>query len=285
MRVLFVSGSEQTGGWLADALSADSATEVELEQAIGIGEGLARLRDELFDAVLIGHEGDEFDALSFLDAIRAGSSEEQPIIVLGRQSEHEMTALCYEAEADAYLCIDTTSTRTLIWELARATQRHQLIAENRQHQQTRQHRLQLEHNEAARLLQQQRDLISGLETIHTNAGPTLSHEESQPQSGVPEALTSRYRELLRTYVVMGSGNLGDEMNHLADRFAATGVTAPRAMLMHLQVLEEMVRSLGHRSTRHVMSRADLLILEMTINLAERYRERLALATDDTAISD
>jgi hypothetical protein len=45
------------------------------------------------------------------------------------------------------------------------------------------------------------------------------------------------------------------------------------MLLHLHVLEEMVRGLGSRSARHVMNRADMLVLEVMINLAQNYRER------------
>ena len=39
-------------------------------------------------------------------------------------------------------------------------------------------------------------------------------------------------------------------------------------------LEDVVRSLGSRSARHVMNRADLLILEIMMQLCEGYRERL-----------
>ena len=39
---------------------------------------MARLRDEVFDAVLVSHEGEQLDALDLLDGIRAGSSDEQP---------------------------------------------------------------------------------------------------------------------------------------------------------------------------------------------------------------
>ncbi|MCX7428226.1 MAG: hypothetical protein NTW96_21685 [Planctomycetia bacterium] len=35
----------------------------------------------------------------------------------------------------------------------------------------------------------------------------------------------------------------------------------------------MVQGLGVRSTRHVMTRADLLVLEIMIHLAEGYRSR------------
>ena len=45
------------------------------------------------------------------------------------------------------------------------------------------------------------------------------------------------------------------------------------MQLHLHVLEELVRGLGSRSTRHVMTRADLLALEVMVHLAECYRRR------------
>jgi hypothetical protein len=37
------------------------------------------------------------------------------------------------------------------------------------------------------------------------------------------------------------------------------------------VLEVLLNDLGNRSTRHVMTRADMLIVEVTIDLAERFR--------------
>ena len=39
------------------------------------------------------------------------------------------------------------------------------------------------------------------------------------------------------------------------------------------MLEELVHGLGSRSTRHVMTRADLLSLELMMHLAEGYRRR------------
>lgn len=277
MRVLFITGSHRTGGWLADALADDSASEVLLEEAMGVANGLARLRDEVYDAVLISHSGDSLDALNVLDAIRAGSSDSQPIVVLGIQSEQEMSALCYEAGGDAYVCVNTTTSRTLIWEVARAVERHRLIAENRRLEQVQQHRLHLEHDEAARLLGQQRALIDEKVSDGHRAGEAPVFDPYEDERGcpdLPQPLVSHYRELLRTYVIMGSGNLSDEMDRLAELLASGGVTAQQTLLLHLQVLEEMIGGLGNRSARHVMNRADLLILEVMINLAEGYRKRL-----------
>ncbi len=48
---------------------------------------------------------------------------------------------------------------------------------------------------------------------------------------------------------MGSGNLLAEMADLAELLATGGVTAPQAIQLHVEVLEELVRGLGNRSAR------------------------------------
>ena len=86
-------------------------------------------------------------------------------------------------------------------------------------------------------------------------------------------MIAHYRELLRTYVIMGSGNLADELRRLPQLLVAAGLTARQTMQLHLHVLEELVHGLGTRSTRHVMTRADLLALEVLLHLADGYRRR------------
>jgi DNA-binding response OmpR family regulator len=147
MRVLYIASHQRTGGWLAEAFAADSASEVILDEAAGAAAGLARLRDETFDAVLVSHEPGELDALGLIEGYRAGGADE-PIVILGNQSEQEMAALCYEVGADGYVCAHTTTTRNLLWILARAIQRHQLVRENRRLNLAERQRLQREHEEA-----------------------------------------------------------------------------------------------------------------------------------------
>lgn len=312
MRVLFITGHDRTGGWLAEAIAVDSAAEVVLEEAHGMAAGLVRLRDEIYDAVLVSHEPAELDALDLLDAVRTGSRGEQPILVLGEAPEAEMDALCYEAGADAYVCVRLTTTRTLLWRIARAMEHHRLLAENRRLRGEQRHRLELEHDEAVRLLRQQHDLVRSLQQIARDAVPPLESNRagaqaapaempngphpplpSRPPGELPQdasaclsvPLVGRYRELLKAYVVMGSGTLAEEIRRMTRLLVAADATAQQAMMVHLRVLEEMVRGLGSRSARHVMSRADLLILELMINLAESYREQspAAVSNDELPI--
>jgi DNA-binding response OmpR family regulator len=284
LRILFVTTAKRPGGWLAEAFAADSAAEVQLEEVCGVAAGLARLRDDLYDAVLISHQPGQLDALDLAEALRTGGSEE-PLVILGKANDPDLAALSYEVGADAYLCIDATTTRTLLWTVARAIERHQLLREHRRLTQAERQRLQHEHAEAERLLIEQRALVGDLESLcqrnttiaadRTNAAPypAASAADSACVAPLPANLVVLYRDLLRTYVVMGSGNLSGELGHLADLLATAGVSAQQVMLMHLQVLEALVRGLGNRSARHVMARADLLVLELMLHLAEGYRQR------------
>jgi hypothetical protein len=209
----------------------------------------------------------ELDALDLIEGYLAGGANE-PFLVLGTQSEQEMAALCYEVGADGYLCVHTATTRNLIWTLSRAVERHQLLRENHRLGLAEQSRLQREHDEADKLISQQRALIGDLESLRQErpCEKTVSLQ-------LPNELISHYRELLRTYVIMGSGNLGCELKRLAELLVAAGMTAQQTMQLHLRAVEELVHGLGARSSRHVMTRADLLGLEVMVHLAEGYRQR------------
>ncbi|MBN1588855.1 MAG: hypothetical protein JW888_05015 [Pirellulales bacterium] len=272
MRVLYISTTHRTGGWLAEALAVDSASKVVLEEAVGSSAGLARLRDELFDAVLVSHQPGELDALELIEGYRTGVAD-APIVVLGTESEQEMASVCYELGAEAYVCVNTTTTRNLLWVLARAIERHVLFRENQRLSQLHQRRLQQEHDEARCLLGQQRSLINGLEIARHDSANRFTASAREQAVALPDELIHHYRELLRTYVIMGSGHLSSELNRLAELLTAADITAREAMQLHLQVLEELVQGLGARSTRHVMTRADLLALEIMMHLVERYRAR------------
>jgi hypothetical protein len=292
MKVLYVTTLHRTGGWLAEAFRADCAAEVQLVETVGVTSGLSHLRDEAFDAVLVSHEPGVLDALDLVEGLRAGGNDE-PMIVLGAAPSAQMAALSYEVGADAYCCVAETTTRSLLWTFARAIERCQLVRDHRRLVQNEQQRLAQEHQEAERLLAEQRALIVELERIRDgrvgegengrrgrplndarSASPSLPLSPSPSLAlELPDRLVAHYREMLRAYVVMGAGNLAEEMITLASLLTEADVSAQRAMQLHVHVLEELIGSLGNRSARHVMTRADLLVLEIMAHLADGYRRR------------
>src|SRR6201999_2497939 len=116
--------------------------------------------------VLISHEPGVLDALDLIEGLRAGGNDE-PMIVLGAAPSAQMSALVHEVGADAYCCVAETTTRSLLWAFARAIERAQLIREHRRLAQLEQQRLAHEHEEAERLLAEQRAVIADLEKMRT----------------------------------------------------------------------------------------------------------------------
>ena len=260
LRVLYVTVHHLVST-LPDALASDEAAGISIEEVQGVAAGMARLRDEIFDAVLVAHEPDGLDALAFTQAMRAGGAEEA-VIVLGHASEAQMTVACNEAGADAYVCEPTATTSHLAGVVARAVERQQLIRQVRRLSQAEESRLAAEHSEARRLLGELAELTLG------DDGEAFNAQDERP---LPDELISHYQQLLRAYVIMGSGHLRREVSHLAQLLAAAGISGRQLLQLHLYVLEDTLAGLGNRSSRHVFNRADLLGLEVITRLADCYR--------------
>ncbi|MCO6043630.1 hypothetical protein NG895_06895 [Aeoliella sp. ICT_H6.2] len=280
LKLLYVTTLHRSSTWLSEAFATDNATRVILKETVGVTAGLALLRDEVFDAVVVFHEPGVLDALDFVEALRTGGHEE-PIIVLGVEPPQSFEVLAYEVGADAYCSMKQTTTRSLLWEFARAIRRYELVRENRRMVEAERQRLASEHAEAERLLEEQRTLLTELEAVDTGevthaeglAGSLAEVTARSSRAALPAALVNHYRDLLQTYVVMGSGNLSDEMYRLTEVLVDAKISAHQVIALHVEVLEGMIHGLGRRSARHVMNRADLLVLEVTMHLAEGYQQR------------
>ena len=79
---------------------------------------------------------------------------------------------------------------------------------------------------------------------------------------------------MQTYVIMGAGNLDEELHRLSGVLVTTGIGARQFMRIHLSAVEAMVRDLGKRSARHVMNRADMLAIEVLLCLCEGFRQKV-----------
>lgn len=279
VRALYVTAPRCPPRWLTDLLASDCAMTVRIETAFGGQNGLARLHQEPFDVVLLQHAPPELDAVALAEARRLAGGND-PLVVLGRKPESLLAPLCYEVGADAYLACGKTTARQLVWTIARAIECHALLRDNRRLGELDRKRARLEHSEAERLLEQQRVLLGGLEEL--SQGGDLSRtadplactaQTTEGAFDVPGSLVMSYRDLLRAHVIMGAGSQAAETASLVDSLVALGMSASRLMQLHVHVLEDTLRSLGGRSARHVMSRADLLVLEVMAQFAERYRLR------------
>lgn len=251
-------------------------------------DAMSRLREEPFDCILIdapptvSFVRNENGPFGLIRALRTSGCED-PVVIVGRLfADAEWTAAC-EADCDVFVSNRGWESPALGAVVKRALLRGELRRENARLSAAHQRRLLRERDESEQLLAHQRQLIAELEALPT---PLAERTERLPATGdpaipavVPPSASSgyqarpdfaeRYRALLRSYVLMGSGSLASEIAEIADRFVAASLPPPEALQLHLMCVESLVKGLGNRSARHVVARADLLAIELMTHLAHR----------------
>ena len=297
LRLLCISPTEPSWVSLTLQLDAEGCHQPQFRWVSTFSEALAVLRDESFDCVLVSDRtysvgsipltNSSFEILSLVRAIRASGCDD-PIVLITTQLDEENWAKLCEYDSEILIAPNLWESMSVVPVIKRAISRVELLRENHRLAIADHRRLIRDRDEAERLLKQQRQIISELETITQNTldandfhETTVSSKDvsNSPQQRapflLPPEINEYYQELLRTYVIMGSGSLGNEIAFLAELISTAGLTPRETLELHLERLEILVRGLGSRSTRHVMARADLLALELMMHLGECYHQRLA----------
>jgi DNA-binding NarL/FixJ family response regulator len=294
--VLLVTPAVHDLPWVGEALDDERFSTPCLVEAVASSTAaLGQLHVQPFHALVVRHTPPAADALDLLDALYL-SGIDQPVIVLVDDPSPELLHRCYELGADAVLLADGLTQESLGRVVHRAVERFELRRDRERLAGQERRRLVKDHHEAEQLLEQQRLLIRELETaaarssellaetaagdrIDTETGPgggllveSAGAQEAPWQRELPEELGAHYRELLRTYIIMGSGSLSGEIAQLSKLLVSSGTSPQSVMRLHLESVEHLVRGLGNRSSRHVMSRAHLLALEVMVHLANGYQQ-------------
>ena len=266
--------------WIGMALQLDAAGchDPRLRWASSAAEAMTILRSETFECLVVADcdsvDASNWDAVSLIQAIRASGCED-PLIYLAATSDDESISMVCQLRCDWLISSAVWNSRALVVVIQRAIQNTDTVRQNHQLAVANHRRLVRERDEADQLLRQQRDIISELEVLaHRRpvSGDAGAEPVPLPAIPIPEEIKRFYQELLRTYVIMGSGNLGGEIGQLAKILAEARLSPRDTLSLHLERVEELVRGLGNRSTRHVMARADLLAIELIIHLGECYQQ-------------
>lgn len=289
LRLLCVGSVEPSWVGLTLRLDARGCVEPSFNWVSTATEALALLRDESFDCLLIRVnaplEATEEDPLSLARGIRAGGCGD-PVVVVTRAADDDAWAEALTLNVDVLVSAKGWESTALVPAIQRAVERGEMLREIDRLSAADRRRLVRERDEADYLLQQQHDILKamagdasrrpGMGPLEVEAGgtPPDGREGSTSAAAfLPPEIDGYYQELIRTYVIMGSGSLVAEIARLAELLAQAGL-APRDVLdFHLVRVSRLVRGMGNRSTRHVMARADLLALELMIHLGDCYQRR------------
>ncbi|MBM3970235.1 MAG: hypothetical protein FJ302_10275 [Planctomycetes bacterium] len=283
LRLLCVGPREPSWVGLTLQLDAEGGIEPQFRWVSSATEALTLLRDDSFDAVLIAAASADSrtnpfaEAASLVKAIRASGCEDPLVLLAPCISDADWLDLSRE-ECELLQSSRLWDSPALASVLKRAIFRSEQTRQSRRLEIAQTKRMARERDEAEHLLNQQRRIIDDLDATNVTRQALLDcfGQVTPCRTALPPELNNYYQELLRTYVIMGSGNLGGEIAKLADLLAVAGCGPREALSLHLERVESLVGGLGNRSTRHILARADLLALELMIHLGESYRRRVSV---------
>lgn len=280
LRLLCVGSAEPSWVSLTLQLDAMGCIEPNFNWVPTASEALTLLRDESFDCLLVrfnpARQGPGDDPLSLARGIRAGGCAD-PIVIVTVATDDDTWREALKLNVDLLVSAKGWESSALVPAIQRAVKRGRMLYEIDRLASADRRRLVRERDEAEYLLNQQRQILGTRERPSAAADSPPQAEGAAGFSErfkLPPEFDDYYQELLRTYVIMGSGNLAPEIGKLADLLAHAGLTPREVLDLHLARVERLVRGLGNRSTRHVMARADLLALELMIHLGECYQRQL-----------
>lgn len=285
LRLLCVGSIEPSWVSLTLQLDAMGCIEPNFKWVSTANEALTLLRDESFDCLLVRvnplRQGPGDDPLSLARGIRAGGCAD-PIVIVTVATDDDTWREALKLNVDLLVSAKGWESSALVPAIQRAVERGRMLYEIDRLSSADRRRLVRERDEAEYLLNQQRQILGTCEqpsgTADSENAPQADAIPGFPERfKLPPEFDDYYQELLRTYVIMGSGNLAPEIGKLADLLSQAGLTPREVLDLHLARVERLVRGLGNRSTRHVMARADLLALELMIHLGECYQRQLFVA--------
>ncbi|MDG2382690.1 MAG: hypothetical protein P8N76_13555 [Pirellulaceae bacterium] len=263
LQVLYVPGPQSPRNWLNEALATEQICDVILTETPSLTLALEKLREETFDAVLLDTDADSRDCQSLIDAIRAGSHDHQAVILLGEETDSTVATHCYESGADGFVAVQTSIPRELIWQIARAAEHGRLRAENWHLRQRQQRQKTIESDEILKLTTELESIIR-LAAPLTESAPLT--EPNDASTADDQWLEDELRELIQAYVIMGSGNLSQEMARFLDQIHQSRLTRHSVITKYPTVLRSVLEDLGSRSSRHVYNRGNLLLLDLMLKL-------------------
>lgn len=302
-RLLCVGPTEPDWIGLTLQLDAVGCLDPKFRWVSNASETMKLLRNESFDCIAIecwatDLDDNKWDAPDLVHAVRASGCGD-PIVLITGKPDDGLTVEACNSHCEILVSSAVWSSRALVNVIQQSIRLMETARQNHHHTVANHRRLVRERDEADHLLRQQRDIIRELEaitqgaaeaesgTVETNAGSDAQRSSvPKPRSiEIPEKIKTYYHELLRTYVIMGSGSLGGEIAQLASVLAEVGLSPRDTLSLHLEQVEHLVSGLGNRSSRHVMSRADLLALELVIHIGECYQQAVAKQQADPAVSE
>lgn len=268
LRLLCVGAQEPSWALLTMQLGSQGCHEPQFRWSSTANEALTILRREIFDSVIIVTDEleteDGFDwgtIFALVDAIRAGGHDE-PMLIVAPQVSDEQFAQFSRLDCDILCSKQSWNSQALVPLTLRMVHRSHALQSTQQLKSSHRRQLSREKTEAERQLTEQQRMIQDVRLMGHRANSL------EPGPPVSDELRRYYGTLLRTHGMMGEGSLSVEVSQLAKILCQSGVDPGDALEMHLQEIEKLISRAGNRSSRHLVSRADLLAIELLLYMGQ-----------------
>ncbi len=251
---------------------------VEAQWVAEFSEAFPFLRSEAWDCLVITVDRDQQIAVERgLDALQ--EMQLQPATILsGAVDVERWLPVCRRVEA-------ILSTEPESWFgdqigllIERALRAQALRSELRMARHELRLRADRDREEAELILSQQHRLL------HEIVRPEPERAETPPISSslIPAADTPelsrfqpRYDQLLKKVILDGMRSSQQELRSAIAEFRSTLASPGQLLSVHLKAVESLLTGTGNRSSRHILQRADQLLVEAMVCLAEDYRRNAA----------
>ncbi len=281
MRLLCLDPQEPSWTGMAMTLESQLGRPLRLRWCDNPALVISLLRSEQFDCIVIACLDRDYgywtrnSASKVVQAIRSVGCDDPILVLISDAWEHELNSLA-ELDCEVMSPGRGWEASSLAPWMLRAIRRQETHREHQKLSTRDSRRRNWERGESLAQLQQQQEIAARF----LNHGPTADVEmtEPRPRDSIPERVRDYYLELLRTYVIMGTGNLSADLAHLSQGLAQAGVTLPEAFDLHLDCLARLIEGLGLQSLRHIVSRANLLSVEFLLNMSRHHADDPRTAT-------
>jgi CheY-like chemotaxis protein len=248
---------------------APGGTSVELYTVHGSGAALQQLRVESYDLLLVHHAPPALDAAELLRALRSADATEA-VVVTTSVAEEQFARECFVLGADT-LSFQADAGSCMARVMWRAAQRAEMARHLQRLDAQRRRRVQREATESCLHQEALVQILRGLDANRMGDLPKPA-PAGDPDDASSGQLQDQYFQLLRLYVVMGAGNLSEEVSHWSLLLAGAGITTPEFFRLHLRCVAQLKQALGNRGSRHCDRRADLLLIELLAHLARHHEQ-------------
>jgi DNA-binding response OmpR family regulator len=237
-KILLIEDSRVYAKKVTLVLTKRSDTLFTVDCAEKLSDGLSRLLKGSFDVVLLDLTLPDSEGLKTLDRVRA-ATQEIPIVILTGLEDENLGLKALKKGAQDYLVKNQVDASLLMRAVRYAIERH---------------RVQMEHEREYRSLKR------------------FSNVKGKEKTLPREKLTQNYAAVLKSYVSQSKNSPVDAAEKTAGVFMKEGLSGKEVIKIHLEILDQLTKSLAANDAQHVVWKARFLLLGVLANLADLYRK-------------